>query len=394
MLIIIVGCVGDPAVVDTMPLAELEPIAFTVCTSTSYTVTGLTGGQTYYFEVIAQNGQGLGPASTDANAAPTTVPASISSSPTATPGNQQITLSWAPPSSNGGSAITSYTINYGTSSTSLTSNVAAGNVTSYTVTGLTNGQTYYFDVQAVNAAGAGSASSIASATPTNNIPSAPSSPTATPGNQQITLSWTTPSSCVSSSCTYAVLYWSYGTATTSVNTGSSSTSYTISSLSNGVKYYFEVEATNNIGATSSPSIFVSATPYTVSSAPSSPTATPGNQQVTLSWAPPSSNGGSAITSYTINYGTSSTSLTSSISTGSTSTSYTATGLTNGQTYYFDVQAVNAAGAGSASSIASATPTTGVPSQPTGLTATAGNAQVALSWTVINCIRSDGRAAVR
>ena len=45
--------------------------------------------------------------------------------------------------------------------------------TSYTVTGLTNGTTYYFDVQAVNLVGSSVASNEASATPT-------STPTPTP----------------------------------------------------------------------------------------------------------------------------------------------------------------------------------------------------------------------
>ena len=62
-----------------------------------------------------------------------------------------------------------------------------------------------------------------------------------------------------------------------------------------------------------------------------------------------------------------------------STSYTNTGLTNGTTYYYVVAAVNAGGESANSAQVSATPQ-GSRRRPTGLTATAGNAQVALTWT--------------
>jgi PKD repeat protein len=89
---------------------------------------------------------------------------------TATAGNAQVSLSWAAPASNGGVSITSYRVYRGTASggeTLLTAGGCSGlgAVLSCTDTGLTNGQTYYYKVSAVNSIGEGAQSNEASATP-------------------------------------------------------------------------------------------------------------------------------------------------------------------------------------------------------------------------------------
>jgi len=227
---------------------------------------------------------------------------------------------------------------------------------------------------------------------TATVPTAPTGLAATSGDAQVSLSWTAPSSDGGSTITGYNVYEgtsSGGESSTPVNSSLvTGTSYTVTSLTNGTKYYFTVEAVNSVGS-SSASNEVSATPaatvptavVTVPSAPRDLSATSGDAQVSLSWTAPSSTGGSAITGYNVYKATTSggepaTPVNSSPVTG---TSYTVTSLTNGTKYYFTVEAVNSVGSSSASNEVSATPAATIPSAPSGLTATAGNGQVALSW---------------
>ena len=89
--------------------------------------------------------------------------------------------------------------------------------------------------------------------------------------------------------------------------------------------------------------------------------------MSLSWTDPASNGGSPITGYDVYDATSSGgenySVMACTATGASATSCTVSGLTNGTTYYFTVEAVNAAGNSSPSTETSTAPYT-VPGAPT------------------------------
>jgi hypothetical protein len=106
--------------------------------------------------------------------------------------------------------------------------------------------------------------------------------------------------------------------------------------------------------------------------PTALTATPGNAQVALAWG-----ASSGATSYNVKRSTVNGSGYATVA-SPTVTNYTNTGLTNGTTYYYVVSAVSAGGESANSAQASATPIA-PPAAPTGLVATAGNSQVALSW---------------
>ena len=80
-----------------------------------------------------------------------------------------VQLAW---NANTESNLAGYKIYYGTSSANLNSSVNAGNVTTYTVTGLTLGTTYYFAATAYNTAGSESGfSNIISTTVGSTSPS-------------------------------------------------------------------------------------------------------------------------------------------------------------------------------------------------------------------------------
>ena len=86
-----------------------------------------------------------------------------------------MSLTWTAPSS-GGSAIIGYDVYEGTTSggeSPTQVNTTALTATTYTVTGLTNGTTYYFTLKAINAAGSSPASNEALATPVSPPASPP-----------------------------------------------------------------------------------------------------------------------------------------------------------------------------------------------------------------------------
>ena len=284
----------------------------------------------------------------------------------ASAGNAQVGLSWA-----ASSGAMSYNVKRATVSGGPYSTITNVTGTSFTNTGLTNGTTYYYVVSAVNASGESANSSQASATPAAPPPAppAPGGLAATAGNAQVALTWNASSGATSYNVKRATVNGGPYTTVTSV-TG---TSFTNTGLTNGTTYYYVVSA-SNAGGESGNSSQASATPQLpVPPTPTGLAATGGNTQVALTW-----NASSGATSYNVKRATTSGGPYSTI-TNVTGTSFTNTGLSNGTTYYYVVSAVNAGGESPNSAQASATPQVPLPPAPTGLAATGGDTQVALTW---------------
>ena len=342
-------------------------------TATSCTITsGLTAGTAYTFTVTATNSAGTsGPSGATSSITPATLP-SVPTGVTASNvtgiangNNPQVTVSWTA-SSNGGSAITGYTVTAntggGTCSTSGTTCTISTN--------LTAGTSYTYTVTASNAAGTTTASTASAAVTEATVPGTPtigsaSYVTAIPnGNSpQVAVTWTDPASNGGSAITGYTVTANTGGGTCTV-AGATATTCTVSSnLTAGSSYSFSVVATNVAGNSVASALSNSVTPATVPSAPTIGTATavtglPNGSapEATVTWTDPSSSGGSAITGYTV---TSSPAGGTCSASGATATSCTvSSGLTAGTPYTFTVTATNAAGTSLASgATSSVTPAT-------------------------------------
>jgi subtilisin family serine protease len=216
-------------------------------------------------------------------------------------------------------------------------------------------------------------------------PSVPTSLTAVGGVTQASLSWTAPTQSGGADVTdYVVEYSSNSGSTWTVFADgvSTSTSATVTGLTNGTTYQFRVKAVSS-GGTSEASSTATAV-VGVPSAPTSLSATPLGLSIRLSWTAPAQNGGSVITDYVAQFSTDSGATWSTFSDSvSTSTTTTVTGLTNGLTYQLRVSAVNSVGTSAPSSVVIAVPwAASLPSAPLDLAiASYGLNQVGLSWTI-------------
>ncbi len=305
----------------------------------SCTVTGLTNGTSYTFTVTATNAAGT---SSSSPASSVVTPMTVPGAPTSVAGvsgNTQVVVSWSAPVSNGGAAITAYTVT--ASPGGRTCGLSSGAL-SCTISGLANGTSYTFTVTATNTVGTSNSSPATSAVTPATLPDAPTSVAGVSGNTQVVVSWSVPVSNGGAAITAYTVTASPGGQTCSWLSGA--LSCTVTGLTNGSSYTFTVTATNTAG-TSSPSLASSVvTPMTVPDAPTSIDASSGNGQVVVSWLAPVSNGGSAITAYTVT--ASPGGRTCGLSSGALSC--TISGLTNDTSYTFTVTATNAVGTSSPS----------------------------------------------
>jgi fibronectin type 3 domain-containing protein len=288
-------------------------------------------------------------------------------------GNAQVVLSW-----NASTNATSYNVYRGTASggEATTPVKTAIPTDGYTDTGLTNGVTYYYTVTAVDSNGTSPLSAQVSAMPTTTGPPVPTGLTATPnGDTGVSLTWNSSINATSYNLFRSTV--SGGEGTTPYAENLSGTNYSDFGLNYGITYYYTVNAVDSIGSSAQSSQVSVVATDGIPLAPTGLTATAGNQQVALAWTP-----GNGATSYNIYRATTSNGeiIELPTQTGITTTSNTDTGLTNGTVYYYKVIGVGIGGSSNFSNEANATPTSGSPPPaPTGLTATAGNAQVALNW---------------
>ena len=390
-------------------------------------IDGLTNGVEYEVQVRAVNAAGDGPWSPTRTGTPLTRPGAPSID-SVTPGDETLAVAWSAPDSNGGRDITSYDLRYirsdAPSKADANWTVRDGIWTSgalrHILSGLTNGVDYDVQLRAENAVGNGAWSGAGAGKPLTT-PSAPTIDSVTPGDETLTVSWSAPADTGGSEVTGYDLRYIRSDAPSKADVNwterdsvwsSGALQYTVSSLTNGVRYDLQIRAVN-IAGDGRWSGTISAAPQTIPAAPTIASLTPGDETLTIAWSAPTDTGGSTIQGYDARYIRSDAPDKSDddwterdgIWT-SGALEYALSGLTNGVRYDVQLRAVTGAGNGPWSATASATPQT-APDAPTVNLITVGDGALAVSWSApsdtggsavtsydVRHIRSDAAGQVR
>ncbi len=375
------------------------------------TITGLVNGTAYEVQVRARNANGVGPWSTAGKTTPVSVPARPST-PTAEPGNQKLVVTWVAPADNG-LDITGYDVEYCTgtcasTSTDWTDASDVGTDTRHEIGSLTNGTAYKVRVRAINSLGGadqglGPWSPIRTATP-RALPDAPGAPSLEAGDRQIVASWSAPADNGTTINGYNIQYRActatprdcssnprWGGWQTRTHTDLTSLELPITNLTNATKYEVRVRA-RIAGGVGPYSAAASESPLGKPAKPATPTLTPGNESLVVTWKAPADNG-SAIVRYDVAHCVSTADCSidgdwlpsppSTVSGSPPETTYTIALLNNGTTYRVRVRAVNDVGGagqglGPWSSSASGTPSLR-PEAPAAPSINPGDRKLSLSW---------------
>ncbi|NDI01877.1 MAG: hypothetical protein EBY57_08820, partial [Actinobacteria bacterium] len=284
--------------------------------------------------------------------APTLASASASS--------QAITVGFTAPGFTGGVSISAYQVVATPTGAGATVTDTSCTTSPCTIPGLVNGTEYTVTVAAINSAGTGPASGASSALTPATAAYAVGALAATPGDTTVALTWTaltTPQLGGGTFTRYEVYYRVNGDATwtlaTNALTTQSTSSYTVSGLSNGTQYDFRVVAITSANSSDIPGNTAEVIQYP-STAPSAPqllaTLSATATDVQFSWAAPNSDGGAVLVSpyYSVTVTSTSSGATTPVTCTFASTSdrfCTVTGLTNGAVYTFTVAAINRMGTG-------------------------------------------------
>jgi phospholipase C len=276
----------------------------------------------------------------------TTLTATVPFSPimqSVTVGNAQATLQWREPVSDGGLPVKGYGVTPFLNGVAQTQAVFNSIAKTQTVTGLQNGKSYTFEVEARNSVGWGYPSAPTRPV-TPGVPTAAGVPSGTPGRSQVQLSWTAPVNNNGSPVTGYVVTPYIGTvAQTPRVFTSAATIEAITGLTDGTTYTFKVAARNANGTgppSASSGVVIPGTPV----APTNVVAVAGPGSARITWDPPTTDNGPSIRGYSIVPYIGTTAL-GGRTFNSTATAESVTGLKSGTTYTFKVVAFNYYGYG-------------------------------------------------
>lgn len=345
----------------------------------SYTINNVSYNSNYSIRIAATNSAGNSLYLTSSITTLSTVP-NLPINLLGIGSNQQIALTWTEPSNNGGSPITSYSIQYKLidDANFTTINTFSTN-TNYLLSNLINRFTYTIQIAAINSNG----TSIYTDSIDFFLSTLSNSPTNLSGNyknQQVELTWTEPSDNGGSPIlSYSIQYKLASDSNfITINTFNTNTNYILSDLQIGSLYNIQIAAINNNGISTYTDI-IDFIPLTISNEPSNLfVTTSGYREISLQWNEPSNNGGAIITSYVIEYKLVDELNFTIINTLNILTSYTITNLKNGSTYDIRIAATNSVGNSLYLTSSIATLKT-ISEQPTNLSGTSGYQQILLTW---------------
>ena len=307
------------------------------------TFSDLNPGQRYVATVQSKNGAGTSPGVASAEVViPSQVPDQVAQPTASAAGTDSLTVDWDQPNQNG-SAIIDYEVAITRAGGATTTQSVVAPTTILTFTGLVPGN-YTATVMATNGVGDGPVSPASNQVALGDVPDSPTGVAASsPTDTSMSVSFSVPADDGGSAIIdYTVTATPVGGGTTRTATGAGSP-LSVSGLEPGTTYDFTVTARNNFGS-SAPSTAVQGTTLGVPSTPSGVSAAKtGFTSAAVSFSAPGSDGGSAITSYTVTATPSDGSLPTVQATG-TGSPIEVTGLSVGShTYTFAVLATNDVG---------------------------------------------------
>ena len=332
--------------------------------ATTFTHTGLKPATVWRYQVAAINSVGAGPWSLEAR---TSTNPDVPSAPTGLTaqavGTSRIDIGWQAPANNGGSPVFGYRIeasNDGGRTWRIIRRNTDSTVGYYSHRNLQPAATWHYRVYAINVAGLGTASAVARATTDATLPGAPRNLSAeADGPSEIDLSWHSPASDGGARVTgYRVEVSDTGGDSWQVlvaNTRSPATDYSHTGLAPATTRHYRVSAINRVGVGSASGVASATTDATVPDPPTGLTATATSPtRIDLAWIAPSYDGGASVTGYRIEVSQSGQNWGVLVSdTRATGTTYAHTGLLPGSHRFYRVSAINVAGAGEPSNVASA-----------------------------------------
>ncbi len=237
--------------------SALTPVATVNAGTTSFTVTGLTEGVTYYFAVVPVDGSGnsdinvnTANAATIDTAAPEDVTGLSAAADHNTIDGNFITLNWTASVDTKGD-LTDQTVYFDDGSGYDGGTTLGSTDVTYTKTGLSDNTVYKFKVTTKDSAGHESAGRVA--TGVTRLPN-PQNVTAEPGKAKVVLTWSAPATTLGS---YIDRYNVYrleslnqqtDVATMTLIASLTGLSFTDTGLTNGVMYQYAVTVTNTSGA--------------------------------------------------------------------------------------------------------------------------------------------------